>query len=376
MSLNFASISNRSNFCAGNNFKKNNLKTIGFSGQELITPEVTQKLQLISDEINTANKIAVFTHNNPDGDAAGSAAAMKNLISSKYPDKKVDVFIMDAIPQGFKCLKDSESFEYINKKSNIESIKARNYDLAISVDCAEIDMMRDSSKIFDSAKRKVKIDHHSDGKDYADINLTCGDASSASQVVLLLADHMGVKLNKDLASDIYLGLVTDTQGFRFMNKPVDVFEDASKLAKTNFDTRNVYASSMDYMSKAAVKFYANVLNNIQYSKDGKIAYFIDDKTVNKKGIEKADVKDLFLKVVGQVMPNIEGVKVAVKIASNDSCTSGSLRGNGVAVNKLAEKLGGGGHEFAAGFGITENAPPPEQVLNQITDYFKKTGTLN
>lgn len=392
MSLNFTNVCNKPYVFAGNNYK-NNLKAVSFRGQELITPKVQEKMTAIESEIQKANKIAVFTHINPDEDAIGSSAALKNLIISKYPDKKIDVFIVGRTPHGAKCIDDVRSFECLNKKSDFEAIKARNYDLAISVDCANRDLMKDGSKIFDSAKKKIKIDHHPDDdniNNYADINLVCEDASAASQAVLLLADHMNVPLNKELATNVYMAIIGDTQGFRYMKKPDGVFEDCSRLTKTGIDSRKIYCNTMDYMPKEALKFYGQVLNNIKFSKDGKIAYLIDDslaernaktgkytntsKTLKKDGLEKADVKGILDNVLSIIMPNIAGVKIAVKINEQEDrikgCmdTGASLRGNGVNVDEFAEKHGGGGHEFAAAFiGSKEKA---DDIVKSLSEYLK------
>lgn len=373
MSLNFANVCNRPYIAFGNNYKKNNLHSLGFRGQELVTPEVTEKLLQIGEEIDKAEKIAIFTHRSPDGDAASSTAAMENLISSKYPNKTVDVFIVDDIPQGFKrALEDSKKFKYIRCRSDVELFQSRNYDLAIAVDTPERGMLDKGFQVFKSAKRKVKIDHHSGGKDFADINLVCGEASSASQVVLLLADSMKVPINKDLASDIYMGMVTDTQGFRYMKKPADVLDDASRLAKTGFDTRKVYCSSMDYMSKAALQVYIDTLSRIKLTEDGKISSVIIDESLNRQDLGKTDFKNIIDRIIGEVMPNIEDVKIAAKLNLNGTQVSGSLRGNGVRVDKIAEGYGGGGHEFAAGFINTgKTIKTPEQVLQELSEYIKE-----
>ena len=418
MSLNFANISNRPHFYAGNN-KNNNLKTISFKGQELNTPEVQEKMKAIDSEIQKADNIAVVTHSNPDGDAVGSSAALKNLIELKYPGKKVDVFLLGTLPNQIKELNDANSFEHINKNTDYKAIKARNYDLAISVDCANKRLMKDGSKIFKSAKKTIKIDHHPVENElkeiseanitdkarekaiktinYADINLVCDDASAASQVILLLAESMGIALNKEMASHVYHGLITDTQGFRYMKKPSDVFEDCSKLTKAGIDekdSRKIYCSSMDYMPKAALKLYTEVLNNVHFSEDGKIAYIVDDsfaekddhgrwikesKTFDRTGLKKSDVKAVFDKVMGIIL-NIEGVKIAAKISEKEDRTKGctamgaSLRGNGVGVKELAKKHGGGGHEFAAAFiGAKMKAV---DFVNGISEYLKSKEQQN
>lgn len=379
MSLNVTNPYIRPYYPAKNCFGKNNSAAVGFTGKALINSDVKRSMGKIGEEIKNADKIVILTHGTPDEDAIGSAAAMKNLISEKYPNKKVDVLIMDKISSKYKCLKDSDDFVYITKDTNIESIKANDYDLAIAVDCRTKEQMKEASAIFDSAKRTVEIDHHPDNENYADVNLVCQSASSASQAILLLANSMKSNKNKDLTSDIYMGLVGDTAGFRYMKKPADVFQDASELTKSGFDERKIYCSAMDYMPKSAVKFYSNVLKNIQYSEDGKIAYVIDDRTLEKEGVSKADANCVISKIVGQVMPNIDGVKVAVKLTERDKGkkgidTSASIRGNGVVVNDFAQKYGGNGHEYAAGFLVKNKTP--QAVVQEVVNYFDKTGKLH
>jgi len=376
MSLNISNVYNKPYVFAGNNYKNNNLKTVSFGGQELITPEVQEKRPQIAAEIKKANKIAIVTHTNPDEDAVGSSAALKNLIATKYSDKKVDALLLKDIPENYKCIKDADSFELITP-SNWKEIKNRKYDLVISVDCSTKDKMGKCSKLFDNTDtKKIKIDHHPTGKDFADINLTCPDAASTSQIVLMLADFMEVKLNKNLASDVYLGIIGDTQGFRYnMTKPSDVFEDSSKLTKAGLekeDIRKISCSVLDYMPKAALGFYTDTIKKINFSKDDQIAYLVEDQTQTSETQKSENTKTRAVldKIVYTLMPNIEGVKVAMKLKkSNDNQMICSLIGNGVNVGNIAEKFGGGGHEGAASFPITNKNP--EEIVQMVDKEFHK-----
>lgn len=349
-------------------------KTPAFQGQELNTPEIQQNLRLIDDEIKKANTIAVFTHKNPDEDSVGSAAALKNIIAQKYPGKKVDVLILNNLPEKYKYLEDSASFEFINS-STWPEIKTRKYDLAIAVDCREKSMMGEKCPIvFDAAKRKIKIDHHDGGKNYADISLVNENASSASQLILLLTESMGVKLDKPLAADIYSGIIGDTLGFRHMKKSADLFSDCSKLSQTGIDTKNIYSLSMDFMSKEALRLYADTIKRINFSDDGKVAYLINDHNdpallQEKLGIAKHEVKDVFSKVNEIIMRNIEGVKVAASLNKQNNQTVTSLRSNNIVVNELAKRFGGGGHDYAAGFHMVNKSP--EEIVDIIDKEVKK-----
>ncbi len=94
----------------------------------------------------------------------GSAAAFKNIIAQKHPGKKVDVLVLNNLPEKYNHLDDTKSFEYIDS-SNWPEIKTRKYDLAIALDCRERVLMGEKCPIvFEAAKRKIKIDHHEKGK--------------------------------------------------------------------------------------------------------------------------------------------------------------------------------------------------------------------
>ena len=106
-------------------------------------------LDNILEEINNAETIVILTHENPDGDAIGSALALYN--SLKQMGKEPDVIIPE-YPRTFEFL---PSTDEIKKESSIEK-----YDLAISVDCATIKMLNGFAKYFEDAKVKINIDHH------------------------------------------------------------------------------------------------------------------------------------------------------------------------------------------------------------------------
>jgi len=395
---------------------RQNHKKIGFKGLEILLPDTKEKFDLIDKEISKHNKIAVFVHSNPDGDALGSAAALKKIILAKYPDKKVTVFV-NSIPEALKFVEEKEHFTVVNQDTDIEKLKNEGYSLAIAVDAAnkkQVGLCKNKLyKFFDSFENKIKIDHHlveaeqpnsdnpktdTENINFGKINLVCPDASSNTQIIMQFAEHLGVKPDKEMASDIYLGLVTDTAGFRYIKKiepnqdisqevaelknkknAEGFFQDAAQLAATGINTNKMYRQSMDFMSKESFQLYRDILNNVRFSQDGKINYVIDDsakiidpntkkekiipKTINKYGLTNGSVKDLFGKVLGIVMPNIEGVEASLHLTEEENskgaketrgsiCTIGGAKVNALT---LAQMYGGGGHKPRAGFAKVQSS---------------------
>ena len=352
------------------NIHRNDL--ISFSGKAT-NSEKEAKINEIVKTIKNAKKVAILTHVSADGDAVGSLAAMRELVAKQKNVKKVEAFIVGNIPENFKSLEDTKSFQYITKKTP-GNILNEKYDLVITVDAARKYMLANAAKIFDNADKTIKIDHHPDSEDYAKINLVDENASSASQVIKELVKPLGVKLTKNIASDLYLALLTDTQGFRFPKDPVKAFEDATDLSKTGIDVQNIYRNCMDRISKPLLDVYTKALQNIEFSNDGSIAYYIQDQETQKTYPEevksdRAGAKEVLKKIYEIILPNIKGVKASMMLNETfDGATTASLRGRNIPVNDIAKQFGGGGHEFAAGCKINEK---PEKALEILLKAFQE-----
>ena len=130
-------------------------------------------LDSILDEIKKAEKIVILTHENPDGDAIGSATAMK--LALNYLGKNADVII----PEYSKCFAFLPGMDEVKTKSNVEV-----YDLAITVDCADTKILKGYSKYFEKATTKIAIDHHGSNNMFADINYVNPVSPACAQVLI------------------------------------------------------------------------------------------------------------------------------------------------------------------------------------------------
>ena len=169
-------------------------------------------LDNILEEINNANTIVILTHENPDGDAIGSATALYN--SLKQMGKNPDIIIPE-YPRTFEFLPGANE---IKKESNIEK-----YDLAISVDCATIKMLNGFAEYFENAKVKISIDHHSTNTMFGDYNYVSPDAPACAQVLLVVLEYFKVEITKEIGTCILTGIITDTGGFKYSGVTAETF---------------------------------------------------------------------------------------------------------------------------------------------------------
>ena len=170
-------------------------------------------LDNILKEIDKAESIVILTHENPDGDAIGTALALYNAL--KQYGKNPDVIIPE-YSQIFSFLAGSDE---IKEKSDVEK-----YDLAISVDCATMKRLVGFTEYFEGAKFKIMIDHHSANTMYGDINFVNPDAPACAQIMLVMLEHFNIEITKDIGTCILTGIITDTGGFKYSGVTSETFE--------------------------------------------------------------------------------------------------------------------------------------------------------
>ena len=164
--------------------------------------------------IKRCNNVAIITHDSADGDAFGSALMLHEFFSVNYPSINIDIFTdSEDINENFKVMLG-------NIKINPQK---KNYQLAISVDCADNDRFSKYNEIFANAKYTANIDHHQDNAQYADLNFVTTTSSNCENLYNLIKSS-GLKLTKRLASFACVGVLTDTLGLATPNVTSKTYE--------------------------------------------------------------------------------------------------------------------------------------------------------
>lgn len=309
-------------------------------------------LDNILEEMNKANKIAIITHENPDGDAIGSSLAMK--LALKQLGKEADVIIPE-FPKVFGFL---PGVEEIKKESKIES-----YDLAIALDCASIKLLNGFAKYFDNAKVKVAIDHHSSNTMFADYNYIDQDAPACAQLLLVVFSYFNIDVTKEIGTCILTGIITDTGGFRYDGVTAETFRFVSELCEKGIKVSKVYQQVFASKTRAKFELHKIAQERLEFLEDGKVTFtYITKEDEEKVGSENGDYDGIV-----ENGRDIEGVEVSIFLRETDKGIKGSLRSkNYVNVSEVCMMFGGGGHVRAAGCtvqGTIEQAK--SQILNRV-----------
>ncbi len=314
-------------------------------------------LDNILEEINKANSIVILTHENPDGDAVGTALALYNAL--KQYGKNPDIII----PEYSKVFEFLPGIDDIKKESNVEK-----YDLAISVDCATIKMLNGFANYFESAKMKIDIDHHGTNTMYGDINFVNPVAPACAQILITILEYFGMEITKDIGSCILTGIITDTGGFKYSGVTAETFEFVAWLLNKGVNVSKIYRQVLQVKTKANFELHRIASDRIEFLEDGKIAFtYITEEDEQKVGAQNGDHEGIV-----EVGRDVEGVEVSIFVRQTDKGCKVSLRSNDyVNVSDVCLMFGGGGHQKAAGALIQGSIEQvKEKLLYQVKSYLK------
>lgn len=296
--------------------------------------------------IKKYNNIVIARHIGVDPDALASQIALRDSIRLTFPKKNVY-----AVGAG------SSKFNYLGKLDKIEEVQEKT--LLIIVDTP--DRKRVDITNFDKYDYKIKIDHHPYMETFCDLEYIDESASSASQLVLELINRTRLKMNKNIAETIFLGIASDTNRFLFSNSTHKTFILVGELLK-KYDLnigelyQNLYLRSMD-----EVRLEGYIAQNMKIT-ENKVGYIIiTNDIINKFKVDSASP--------GNMINNfnyIEELLVWVTITedSKNDTIRVSIRSRGPEINSIAEKYSGGGHKYASGIRIN-NILDSEEIINEL-----------
>ena len=284
--------------------------------------------------------IAIISHVAPDGDAVGSALAMKHAFDKL--GKRSFVVLQDNVPQKYMFLPGAEAV------CGIENMPFEP-DCAFAVDVAEAKRMGTAVAVFEKAACKAVLDHHETNKGFGDIWHVQGDRASTGEIALELIKLMGVEPDKNIAECVFVALCTDSGNFNYKNTDKNAYACAGECVMYGADVEYLTRKSFRERSLAAAKLLGEALTRIDTAYGGKIAYtYVDNAMLEKAGAQIEEASRIC-----NYLNEITGVLVGVYFEQRGENTKVSWRSACSAnVAKMAAVFGGGGHDAAAGATLT------------------------
>lgn len=316
----------------------------------------------ILEKIKEYKSIIISRHVRPDGDAVGSTLGLARILRLTFPEKQVYVVNGDyAEYTAFLGAEDAQPDAALYAES-----------LAIVIDTATPD--RISNKSWQSAREVIKIDHHIDVAQYGNIAWVEEHRSSACEMIadFYMTFREELKIDREAATCIYAGMVTDSGRFRFRSVSGETLRCAAALLDLGVDTDTLFAHL--YLEKLdAFRFRAYVYENIKMTPHG-VAYIYVDRAMK----ERFSLTDEEASNVVSCLDSIKGSIIWLAFIDNsDGATIRvRLRSRFVTVDKLANKYRGGGHDCASGATLMSPDEIPLLLADAdalIADYKENNG---
>ncbi len=285
----------------------------------------------ILKQIKKYNTIVIARHVGADPDALASQIALKDIIVNNFPLKKVYVVGMPA-----------SRFKYLG---TLDKLTDEMYENSLLIVTDTPDKKRVDGVDTTRFSKTIKIDHHPFVEKYCDIECINDKASSASQIIIDFAFSMKLKITKEAAEKLYIGIVADTNRFLFSYTTPNTFDLVSKLIKeTDINFTSLY-DNLYLRSLKELKFQSYIINNMIVT-ENKFGYIkLTDDVLKKFDVDAA--------TAGNMVNNFNYIEDFVSWAvftedKNNDFIRGSIRSRGPIINDVAAKFGGGGHKLASG----------------------------
>ena len=292
------------------------------------------KLAEIRDAILQRQRFVITSHARPDGDAIGSQLAMAYALRAL--GKSVRMVDSDPAPLQFQPFPGVGDIE-IMKEFNGEC------DAVLVMECG--DLSRTGMKGFEKYFI-INIDHHVGNTMYGAINWFDEGAAACGEMVFDVIEALGVRLTAEMATHVYIAIMTDTGGFHFGHITPHTFEICRRCAEAGAEPAAIARTVYDSSTLGRLRLMGAVLHSLELEAAGRTALVhMSLKMLADCGATQEDSDGL----INLPLTVKEIVAVAFfKEISPDSYRI-SLRSKGdVDVNRVAAVFGGGGHKNAAG----------------------------
>lgn len=311
----------------------------------------------ILNKIESASRILIITHVNPDGDTLGSASALRSFIGDK-----ADILIQ--IEDNFNFPLTYNFLPHIKNSKNLSNVED-NYDLIISADTASIDrIINKPREIFDKSQNTIVIDHHKTNKGYGKINYIKGGISSTAEVLYDFFTALNVEITPEIATGLYAGILTDTGCFKYESTTAHTFEIASKLSQSGINISEIADLCYTNKPKNLILFQNYLISNAKFCFNDKAAYTL----ITKEIINKFNAKDEYTEGIAETLRSIAGVEVSFVLKETDFGAKASLRSKDIDITKVTDKFNGGGHKRAAGCTVKQKInAAAESLLKEIKE---------
>ncbi len=331
-----------------------------------------QQISQLKQLLALPQKIIIVPHKSPDGDAVGSITALYGYL--KKLGHEVHMISPNDFPTFLSWLAHSEqiiNYEQYREKSDALIAQA---DLIFNLDHNAFHRTGDMEKPLSQATANfVMIDHHQQPDDFATFMYSDTTMSSTCQMIyhfLEKMDHLSL-IDKDMATSMYTGILTDTGSFKYRSTTATTLRVAANLVDLGADSESINRKIYDVNTPSRMKLLGAALSNLTILPQLRTAFItLTQKELDDNNFQKGDTEGF----VNYALSLNDVVFAQIFIEKKDEgIIKTSLRSKGdFDVNQMArEHWNGGGHKNAAGGRSELSMEDTKAKLLRILNHYEK-----
>jgi phosphoesterase RecJ-like protein len=293
----------------------------------------------IREEILRRQRFLLTSHARPDGDSIGSQLAMAFALDAL--GKSVRIVNADPAPDHYQDFPGMERIE-------IASHVSADVDAVIVMECSDLSRAGVSGL---EGEFLINIDHHAWNRLYGALNWHDESAAACGEMVFDVIRELGVPLTLEIATHVYLAILTDTGSFHHSNITPRTFDICRQTVEAGVNPAAMARRVFDSNSFGKLKLIGALLDSMELADEGRLAIlYMDDTMLSACGCTHNDTEGLInLPLTAR---EIQAV-IFFKVGPNGDVRVSMRSKYDVDVRAVAGRFGGGGHKNAAGFTVTE-----------------------
>jgi len=316
------------------------------------------EFEQIGQVLRSHQRFVILSHVRPDGDALGSELALG--LSLKNLGKDVRIWNEEGM---------LEKYSFLPRANLLTKPPAEpeDVDVVVALDTAIQNRLGNTVAAIKSAEVWVNIDHHPSNPGYGDLVYIDPSAPATGQIVFELLKTQNFPIDRDIATNLYVAISTDTGSFQYPNTTARTFEIAAELVRAGVNVGQISQRTYENYPRRRVELLRELLGTMRFDANDRVASFkLSVATAKKLGVVPEDNEGLI-----DHLRAIRGVIVAIFFEElSDGKVRVSMRSKNDQVNVCAicEKFGGGGHVLAAGARVKGTlAEVEKKILEEVCD---------
>lgn len=301
-------------------------------------PALDGDYEEVARRLASGKRFLLTGHRNPDGDALGSALGL--ALALEASGKEARVVMRDGWSSAYARM---PAIERVTVADSLPADWPSGWDALLTMECPEADRAGWPNLLQGTV---LNIDHHPGNTRYGAVNLVDLPAAAVGEMVADLLDLLGWPLTKDIATNLWVSLVSDTGSFRYSNTTPKALGLGARLVAAGAEPGPVAEFLFEAAPLSSLRLEALVLSTLELHAGGTVATVeLPRRFFAESGAKESDTEGLVNRARG-----IEGVRAAALLREGDGgeirC---SLRSKGVVdIRSVAARHAGGGHRNASG----------------------------